>query len=111
MKEVKKAWGKELIIINKEYAGKVLVVDKGGVSSVHRHLEKDEVMLCIEGEVLLVVNDKAYWLKPYDEPVHIAPKNWHIFIGLENSKVVEVSTKDTEKDVERRTESKSGMVG
>jgi len=106
MQEVKKAWGKEVIVVNKEYAGKVLFVDKGAVSSVHRHLEKDEVMLCIEGEVLLVVDNSAYWLKPYDQPVHIAPKSWHMFLGLEVSKIAEFSTKHSEEDVERRTYSK-----
>jgi len=111
LKEIKKAWGKELIVVNnKDYAGKVLILDRGAVSSVHRH-EKDEVLLCIEGEVLLVVGEKAYWLKPYADPVHITPKSWHIFIGLEDSKLAEFSTEHKEEDVERRTESKAGGPG
>lgn len=111
MKEVKKAWGKELIVVNKkEYAGKVLVLDRRAVSSLHRHFDKDETFLCVEGEVLLVVDGRAYWLKPYDDPVHIAPKSWHMFLGLENSKIVEFSTEHREEDVERRTDSKAGSV-
>jgi len=109
MKEIKKAWGKELIVTNSEkYAGKVLVLDKGALSSVHRHLEKDETMLCIEGKVLLLVDEKAYWLEPYHDPVHIPPKSWHTFVGLEESRIVEFSTEDKEQDVERITKSKAG---
>jgi len=111
MKQVKKVWGKELTVVNKEYAGKVLVIDKGAISSLHRHLVKDEVMLCIEGEVLLVLDDKTYWLKPYDDPVHIVPKSWHMFLGLENSRVAEFSTKHKDEDVERRTQSRSSPIG
>jgi len=109
MKEIKKTWGKELIVANSEkYAGKVLVLDKGARSSVHRHLEKDETMLCIEGMVLLVIKEKTYWLEAYHDPVHIPPGSWHIFVGLEASRIVEFSTEDKEQDVERLTKSKAG---
>lgn len=109
MKEIKKAWGKELIVASKkQYAGKILVIDKGAVSSLHHHLEKDETMLCIDGEVLLVVNANAYWLRPYDDPVHILPGDWHMFVGVEKSKIAEFSTEHKEDDVERKTKSKTG---
>lgn len=109
MKEIRKAWGKEIIAANtSEYGGKILVVDKGAVSSVHRHLEKDETMLCIKGTVLLVVDTKAYWMNPYYDPVHIPPKSWHMFVGLQDSEIAEFSTEHKEEDVERITKSKAG---
>jgi len=111
MKETKKTWGKELIIANSQrYAGKVLGINKEAVSSVHRHLVKDETMLCIEGNVLLVVGDRTYWLEPYSDPVHIPPGAWHMFVGLEDSKIVEVSTEHKEEDVKRVTRSKAGDI-
>ena len=111
MERVKKAWGSELVVVNESYCGKVLEIEKGAYSSVHAHPRKDETLLCIQGEVLLVVGDKACWLKPWDEPVHIAPREWHMFVGLEKSKVVEFSTVHEDSDVQRRTSSKPGGPG
>ena len=111
MERVKKAWGSELIVVNESYGGKVLEIDKGAYSSVHAHPRKDETFLCIQGEVLLVVGEKAHWLKPWDEPVHIAPGQWHLFVGLEQSRVVEFSTTHEDEDVKRRTTSKPGGPG
>lgn len=111
MERVKKTWGNEITIVNKSYCGKILEIDKGAYSSIHMHPRKDETFLCLEGEVLLVVGDKAFWLKPWDEAVHVVPSEWHMFVGLEQSKMVEFSTIHEDSDVERRTESKPGSPG
>ena len=109
MKEIQKVWGKELIIANTEkYAGKILVIDKRAISSLHQHLKKDETFLCIEGKVILTVGNETHCLGPYSDPVHIPPGSWHVFKGLENSKIVEVSTEHKEEDVERKTCSSPG---
>jgi len=109
--EIVKTWGKEIIIVNNSlYAAKLLLIDKGAYSSIHTHKEKDETFYCIEGEVLLVVEDKAYWLRPWAEPVRIKPSQRHMFVGVGKSKIVEVSTEDKDEDTVRITQSKPARV-
>lgn len=101
-----KVWGQELIVANNDkYAGKILVIEKGGISSLHRHLVKDEVFYCLSGRVRLEHDGKVFELSPGSEPVRIYPEQWHRFEGLEESRVMEVSTTHSDDDVERRTKS------
>lgn len=105
--EIPKAWGKEIIIVNNNlYAGKLLLIDKGAYSSIHSHREKDETFYCIEGGVLLVVEDKAHWLRPGVDPIRIKPGQRHMFVGVAESKIIEVSTEDKNEDTVRLTKSK-----
>ena len=101
-----KVWGQELIVANNDkYAGKILAIEKGGISSLHRHLVKDEVFYCLSGRVRLELDGQLFELSPESEPVRIYPGKWHRFEGLEESKVMEVSTPHHDSDVERRTKS------
>lgn len=108
MKEVKKAWGKELWIVNlPEYCGKLLYLDKGAESSYHYHKEKQETFYCLEGEVSLRIEDMDYILKPGGTPMTIKPGALHSFRGIRNSVILEVSTHHDDKDIVRLTESKA----
>ena len=105
---VPKRWGYEFILLNYEvYGAKILVVEEGAVSSLHRHPIKDEAMVCLSGHVLLEVEGECYDLSPRAEPVRIRPGEWHRFTGIERSQILEVSTHDSPDDVERLTHSRA----
>jgi mannose-6-phosphate isomerase-like protein (cupin superfamily) len=103
-KEVLKGWGKEVWIVNNsKYCGKLLIFRKGGTSSMHYHLEKQETWYVSKGsflykyidtdtadvlEVVLSVGDIVTNLK--GEP--------HQLIALEDSEIFEVSTEHYEED-------------
>lgn len=109
MKEVKKVWGREVILINcPKYCGKLLYLDEGAQSSIHYHGEKQETFYCIEGAVSLMVEGENYVLKPFTRPKTVMPGQHHSFLGLANSVIIEVSTHHKESDVFRITESKAG---
>lgn len=107
LKEVKKAWGKELWIVNcPRYCGKLLYLDKGAVSSIHYHKEKQETFFCLEGQVALSIEGKYYTLTAFSRPKTIKPGQKHSFSGITNALIIEFSTPHHEKDVVRLTESK-----
>jgi len=102
-----KVWGSELWIVNNDkYCCKYLYLNKGAVSSYHRHLQKTETFLCTKGNVSLTIEGKKYNLDPLAEPITIEPNEYHKFEGLENSVILEVSTHHDDSDVERLEESK-----
>lgn len=110
---VKKAWGEERIITNqREYCGKILVVNRGAGSSVHVHRRKKETFYCLQGDVVLrlwgVVESKEYQrvrLIPQAHSVTVNSGTWHQFHALQDSQLLEVSTHDDAADTERRTQS------
>ena len=104
MKLVEKAWGSEQWIVNREYCGKILNLKKGYRCSVHKHKLKDETFLVIEGTVLMELGKKA-WIMGQWQSVHVPRNSFHRFSGLEDSKIIEFSTKHRESDSYRKTES------
>lgn len=110
---VNKAWGEERIITNqREYCGKILVVNRGAGSSVHVHRRKKETFYCLQGDVVLrlwgVVEGEEYQrvrLNPQCHPVTVNSGTWHQFHALLDSRLLEVSTHDDPADTERRTRS------
>ena len=110
LKEVKKVWGKEIWIVNCEkYCGKLLYLDKGAVSSMHYHKEKQETFYALSGQTGLHIEGKDYMLNPYSRPKTIYPKQEHQFIGLsEDTVILEISTHHSEDDVVRLTQSQKG---
>ena len=50
---IQKVWGEEHWIVNREYAGKKMVLYKGKQCSLHFHKKKDETFHVIKGKVLL----------------------------------------------------------
>jgi len=106
-KEAKKVWGKEVWVVNcPEYCGKLLYLDKGAVSSMHYHKEKQETFYALSGQVGLHIEGRDYMLNPFSRPKTIYPNQKHQFIGLSDALILEISTEHREDDVVRLSDSK-----
>jgi quercetin dioxygenase-like cupin family protein len=106
-KIVKKVWGSEEWIVNRNYCGKILNLDRGFQCSYHFHKNKDETFYVLEGLVGMVVSGDNRIMKSGDTQL-ILPGQLHRFVGLEDSKIIEFSTHHKEED-SYRTEN-SGRV-
>lgn len=104
MKTVKKVWGFEQWIVNRECCGKILNLKKGFESSLHKHRKKDETFFVLDGIVLMELGKKKWVMNPGDS-VHVPPNKYHGFSGLKNSRIIEFSTKHLESDSYRKTQS------
>lgn len=98
---VRKEWGEEQWIVNKEYCGKKLVLKKNRRCSLHMHKQKDEVFYILSGLVKLEVGGKVHRMNPGDF-VHIKQGQEHRFTGLEDSEIMEFSTTHDDADSFRR---------
>ncbi|MBS3132454.1 cupin domain-containing protein [Candidatus Woesearchaeota archaeon] len=96
-KEVDKVWGKEVWIVNRDYCGKILVLNKGYRCSMHHHKLKDETFYILKGKVLLEIGMKKHVMNPGDSML-IKPGQKHRFTGLEDSEIVEFSTHHEDSD-------------
>jgi D-beta-D-heptose 7-phosphate kinase/D-beta-D-heptose 1-phosphate adenosyltransferase len=104
-KIVPKVWGEEEWIVNNEkYCGKILRLKKGYFSSYHFHKTKEETFNVLKGLVRFKLEDDELVLGPGDS-IHIKPGQKHMFEGLEDSEIMEVSTTHLEEDVVRLTQS------
>lgn len=108
LKEVKKDWGRELVIVNcPKYCGKLLYLDRGAESSCHKHMVKQETFFCLEGTAGLTIEGKVYMLTPFTRPKTILPGRLHSFTGVTDAVILEVGTHHDDRDVIRLTESKA----
>ena len=96
-KEVKKVWGKEIWIVNRDYCGKKLILNKGFRCSMHYHKLKDETFYLLSGKVLLEIGIKRRIMLPGDSML-IKPYQKHRFTGLEDSEIIEFSTHHDDSD-------------
>jgi quercetin dioxygenase-like cupin family protein len=101
MKKVKKVWGEEHWIVNGKYCGKKLVLNKGFKCSLHQHKNKDETFYVIKGKVIMEADDEERIMVPFDY-IHIKPRCWHRFSGLEDSEIIEFSTHHEDSDSYRK---------
>ncbi|MEA2037357.1 MAG: cupin domain-containing protein [Nanoarchaeota archaeon] len=108
-KEVPKKWGNEIWIVNKDYCGKILVLNKGFACSMHCHKNKDETFYILKGKVLLET-DKTREIMNAGESMLINPNTYHRFIGLEDSKILEFSTHHEDSDSYRKEGMSSGEI-
>ena len=99
-----KVWGEERWIVNRDYCGKILVLNKGFRCSIHHHKIKDETFYINKGKVLLELNDDTRVMVPGDVQL-IMPNEKHRFTGLEDSEIIEFSTHHREDDSYRDVES------
>jgi len=106
-KEVKKEWGKEIWIVNRDYCGKKLILNKGFRCSMHYHKNKDETFYILNGKVLLEIGMQKNIMLPGDS-ILIKPGQKHRFTGLEYSEIMEFSTHHEDSDSYR--EESSGKV-
>ncbi len=95
--EVPKVWGKEIWIVNRDYCGKKLVLNKGFRCSMHYHKNKDETFYIIKGKVLMETDNKKEVMLPGDS-ILIKPNTKHRFTGLEDSEIIEFSTHHEDSD-------------
>ncbi len=105
-KEVPKVWGKEIWITNRDYCGKILILNKGFQCSMHFHKKKDETFYVLKGKVLLELGSSKWVMNP-GESLLIPPGAQHRFTGLENSEILEFSTHHEDEDSYRITESRA----
>lgn len=54
---IKKAWGEEIVLHNKEFCAKILRFKRGGKFSFHFHSKKEEVWLINKGKFKLTYID------------------------------------------------------
>ena len=98
MKIVKKVWGTERWIVNlSKYCGKILELKKDHHCSLHFHKIKDETFYVLSGRVKLTKGKKHIVMKP-GSSIRIKPLEHHTFLGLEDSTIIEFSTKHMESD-------------
>ncbi len=94
---VPKTWGHEEWIVNSDYCGKKLVLNKGHCCSLHFHKIKDETFYIASGKVGFQLNDQYFILKPGDSLL-ITPGTKHRFYGITDSEIFEFSTHHMEDD-------------
>ena len=108
-KEVPKAWGKEVWIVNRDYCGKKLILNKGFRCSMHHHKNKDETFYILKGKVLLELGENKQIMLP-GESMLVEPHQKHRFTGLEDSEIMEFSTHHEDEDSYREEGMLSGAV-
>lgn len=99
-----RAWGFEKWIENMdEYCGKVLVLKAGHKCSMHYHMKKMETMYLARGSIEIKMIDAetaerySVFLEPGDS-VRIERGQAHQICALEDSDLIEFSTKHYEED-------------
>jgi mannose-6-phosphate isomerase-like protein (cupin superfamily) len=105
MKFVKKGWGYEKWIINKNlYCGKLLFFNAGKKCSWHYHVEKDEVFYLQSGKMIVRYSEQdnldeceTIILEP-GMNFYIYPGLRHQMEALENSELFEFSTEHFDED-------------
>src|SRR3989344_3288729 len=103
-KIVKKAWGSEEWIVNRDYCGKFLNLNQGYRCSLHYHIEKDETFYVDKGIILLEIGRgmkrEKRIMKEGDIQL-VLPLIPHRFTGIQNSRIIEFSTHHEDSDSHR----------
>ena len=108
MKRVKKGWGHEIWIVNKEeYCGKLLFLKKDKRCSWHYHKLKDEVFYLQSGKLRVKFSyedtievAQEIILEP-GQNFYVPPGLRHQMIALEDSELFEFSTQHFDSDSHR----------
>ncbi len=103
-KQVQKAWGEEIWLVNNEkYCGKRLILKKGKRCSLHYHKEKDETFYIHDGRVLMEAGGKTIIMNKGDA-IRLKPMTTHRFSGIRDSVIIGVSTHHDDEDSYRTEE-------
>lgn len=105
IKFVKKGWGYEKWIVNKDlYCGKLLFFNAGKKCSWHYHVKKDEVFYLQSGRMIVRYSDEDN-LEEAEELMLEPGMNFYIYPGLrhqmeaiEDSELYEFSTEHFDED-------------
>jgi len=97
-----KYWGRIESIVSGEYAGKRIFMKEGGQSSLEYHVHKKEVYFLQSGKLKVGLRvgraeNRSVILSPGDVFV-IEPGTMHMRMALEDSVIIEASTRDDDKD-------------
>jgi mannose-6-phosphate isomerase-like protein (cupin superfamily) len=93
-----KPWGHEVVFASGEngYVGKLITVKAGQALSLQYHLEKDETISILSGEVVLEhgpsLDDLRTRVMRPGHTVHLSPTVVHRISAVTDSQLVEVST-------------------
>ena len=97
-----KYWGSIETIVSRRYAGKKLVVRKGECSSLEFHCRKVEGYFIHSGKLLLRLRagrgEDRFFELPAGTTFFIPPGLMHQRGGLEDTIIIEISTKDEDSD-------------
>ena len=107
---IDKLWGREYVLVNDIYCGKILQLKGGYSSSTHCHKIKQETFYCVEGEFTLTHLGEDIKVKKGDEPITIRPGEYHSFKSKYPAEILEISTKHDDNDVYRREDSHKLMT-
>jgi len=89
---ISKIWGEEHWIVNRDYAGKKMVLFKGHQCSLHMHKIKDETFFVNKGVVLIEVDGERRLMYPGDDQL-ILPFQLHRFTAINaDAEIMEFST-------------------
>jgi len=80
-----------------KYCGKILELKKNCFCSIHYHKEKDETFYVLDGKIKLELFGETKILKK-GESIHLKPYTLHRFTGIEDSKIIEISTHHEDSD-------------
>jgi mannose-6-phosphate isomerase-like protein (cupin superfamily) len=109
VKIVKKEWGEEHWIVNREYCGKKLLLRGGFRCSIHHHRDKTETFYLVSGRMLLESgtdpDDLARRVLSPGDAVDLEPGTWHRFSSIEDAVFFEFSTHHEDDDSYRATTS------
>lgn len=107
--KVNKVWGEEQIIINEEYCGKILVINRRGKCSLHQHLKKKETFYILSGLIKMEMASRILIMHPGSQ-ITIHPGSYHSFTGIEDSQVLEISTHHRDDDSYRDPKALSTQI-
>ena len=109
MNVINKKWGKEEIIVNKDYCGKRMNLHSGSRCSMHFHMEKHETFFVEQGAMLLeTVSPEGIHnmeILKTGSSVEISPGTPHSFYGMKDTVFFEFSTRDEPEDSYRLDQS------
>ena len=92
VKVVEKPWGRELwLVVNKNYAMKILEVKEGSRLSLQYHKKKHETMYLEKGKMRLTLNDNVA-LKNKGDVIDIPAGTKHRIEAIKDCRIFEVST-------------------
>lgn len=100
---VEKGWGRELIVVNNDYCGKILEFKKDASFSFHYHDNKSESFFLLKGKMLFSYIDlnnadlKQIEIWP-GTVIHIPRGNPHKLNAIEESTIIEFSTHHDDSD-------------
>jgi len=97
---VPKDWGREIHIVNADYCGKILEINKAWCASLHHHGVKDETFLLYKG-LLFMEHSKNNWVMYPGHIQRIRPGDVHRFTALKHSAILEFSTHHEDSDTTR----------